>query len=82
MTALGNYFHKKSINKSEVARRTGLSKARITQLTNNEKTKITAKELYLIFLAIHVNPGDEFVNFHQDVKLKIDSPEPPIADKT
>lgn len=63
MTKLGEYFSKKSINKSEVARKTGLSKPRLTELTNNTQTKLRADELYLIALAIDVDPGNllEFV---------------------
>lgn len=56
MTNLGKYLFKKSVNKSEVSRRTGLSKARLNELTLNEKSKLRADELYLIALAIHVEP--------------------------
>lgn len=56
MTKLGEYLARKSINKSEVSRRTGLSKARISELTLNESTKLKAEELYLIALAIDVDP--------------------------
>ena len=58
MTRLGEYLAKKSINKSEVSRRTGISKARISELTLNESTKLRAEELYLISLAIDVDPCD------------------------
>ena len=56
MTQLGEYLAKKSINKSEVSRRTGISKARISELTLNNSTKLRAEELYLISLAIDVDP--------------------------
>lgn len=56
MTRLGEVFHKKSVNKAEVARKTGLSDARIGQLTNNTTTKLTAAELYLIARAIDEDP--------------------------
>ncbi|HBF20116.1 MAG TPA: DNA-binding protein, partial [Cryomorphaceae bacterium] len=58
MTPLGLYLAKKSINKAEVARRTGLSKSRISQLTSNESTQLRADELYLIALAIDAEPGE------------------------
>ncbi|MGN6212710.1 helix-turn-helix domain-containing protein [Parafilimonas sp.] len=63
MTKLGEYLAVKSVNKSEVARRSGLSKARINQLTLNDSTKLRADELYLIALAMGVNPCEllEFV---------------------
>lgn len=56
MTKLGIYLAKRATNKSEVARRTGLSKVRINELTLNENTKLKASELYLIALAIKVTP--------------------------
>lgn len=56
MTKLGLYLGKKSVNKAEISRRTGISKSRLTQLTSNESTKLRADELYLIALAMDVNP--------------------------
>ena len=56
MTKLGRYLAKRSVNKSEVSRRTGISKARISELTLNTSTKLRADELYLIALAINVDP--------------------------
>jgi len=56
MTPLGKYLLKRSINKSEVARKTGLSKVRMSELTLNTATKLRADELYLIALAINVDP--------------------------
>ncbi|SMG45061.1 helix-turn-helix domain-containing protein [Arenibacter troitsensis] len=58
MTNLGLYLAKKSINKAEVARRTGLSKSRLSQLSSNETTKLRVDELYLIALAIDVDPSE------------------------
>ena len=37
MTALGLYFSRKSINRSEVARKTGINKTRLSELSNQEK---------------------------------------------
>ena len=56
MTKLGKYLAKKSVNKSEVSRRSGISKARISELPHNTSTKLRAEELYLIALAINVEP--------------------------
>lgn len=69
MTELGLYLAKKSVNKAEIARRTGISKARITQLSNNPSTKLTAIELYKIALSISVNPGDLLMEICAAVKL-------------
>ncbi len=70
MTSLGLYLTKKSINKAEVARRTGISKSRLSQLSSNETTKLRADELYLIALAIDVDPCEVLNEVCGDVKLK------------
>jgi|TARA_B100000929_G_C15390135_1_gene380900 DNA-binding Xre family transcriptional regulator len=69
VTDLGLYLAKKSINKAEVARRTGISKSRLSQLSGNNSTQLRADELYLIALAIDVDPGEMFMELHQDLKL-------------
>jgi len=56
MTKLGEFLAKRSVNKSMVARRTGLSKARINELTLNTSSKLRAEELYLIAKAIDADP--------------------------
>jgi len=63
MTKLGEYLALKSVNKSEVSRKTGLSKARLNELTLNKSAHLRAEELYLIALAIDVNPCEmlEFI---------------------
>ncbi len=58
MTKLGIYLAQKSVNKSEVARKTGLSRARINELTLSERSHLRAEELYLIALAIDVAPAE------------------------
>lgn len=72
MTKLGEYLAQKSVNKSEVARKTGLTKARMNELTLNERSHLRAEELYLIALAIDVNPCDmlEDVCGHLRKKIK------------
>ena len=56
MTKLGLYLAKKSVNKAAVSRRTDISTSRLSELTLNDKTKLRADELYLIALAIDVDP--------------------------
>jgi DNA-binding Xre family transcriptional regulator len=70
MTALGLYLAKRSINKSDVSRKTGISKVRLSELTLNENTHLRSKELYLIALAIHVNPAEMFTALYKDLKLE------------
>jgi len=70
MTELGLYLAKRSINKSDVSRKTGISKVRLSELTLNETTHLRAKELYLIALAIHVEPAEMFLEIHKDICLE------------
>ena len=72
MTELGLYLAKRSINKSDVSRKTGISKVRLSELTLNESTHLRAKELYLIALAIHVDPAEMFVELYKKVSLDSD----------
>jgi len=72
MTKLGIYLAKKSVNKSEVARKTGLSSPRLSELCTNPKAKLRADELYLIALAIGAD-ASEMLNFVcSDLGLKSD----------
>lgn len=57
MTRFGQYLSKKSIKKAEVSRKTGISPSRLSELALNESTNLKAEELYLIALAIDVNPS-------------------------
>jgi len=70
MTILGEYLAQKSVNKSEVARKTGLSRARLNELTLHERSHLRAEELYLIALAIDVAPCDLLEALYGGVKLK------------
>lgn len=56
MTELGLFLSRKSINRSDVSRKTGLSKTRLSELANNDNAKLRVSELYLIALAIEVEP--------------------------
>lgn len=69
MTSLGLYLTKKSVNRAMVSRRTGISQARLSQLSSNESTKLRADELYLIALAIDVDPGELLKEVCKDLKL-------------
>lgn len=69
LTKLGEYFEKKSVNKASVARKTGLGKNRLTSVTTSETARLTADELYLIALAIEVDPGELLEYVCGDLKL-------------
>ncbi len=62
MTELGAFLSRKSVNRSDVSRKTGISKTRLSELSNNKSTKLRVDELYLIALAIDVDPC-EILNF-------------------
>ncbi|HPM31313.1 MAG TPA: helix-turn-helix transcriptional regulator [Chryseolinea sp.] len=63
MTKLGEFLAKKSINRASISRKTGISKTRLSELSNNASTKLRADELYLIALATESDPSEvlEFV---------------------
>lgn len=69
MTELGLFLAKKSVNRSDVARKTGISKTRLSELSNNKKTKLRVDELYLIALAIDIDPCQVFKEVCKDLKL-------------
>jgi len=70
MTKLGLFLAKKSASKAEIARKTGISKSRISELTLHDSTKLRAEELYLIALSIDVNPSELLEYVCDDLKLK------------
>ncbi|PKP21077.1 MAG: DNA-binding protein [Bacteroidetes bacterium HGW-Bacteroidetes-21] len=73
MTSLGSYLTKKSVNRAMVSRRTGISQARLSQLTSNESTKLRADELYLIALALDVDSGEMFKEIFKSIKLEMEN---------
>jgi len=72
MTKLGEYLNQKSVSKSEVSRKTGLSKARLSELSLKDSAKLRADELYLIALAIDTKPCDMLEALYGDSKMKFD----------
>jgi len=69
MTELGFYLSRKSVNRSDVARKTGISKTRLSELSNNTNTKLRADELYLIALAIDVDACEILKEICKDLQL-------------
>ena len=64
MTPLGLFLTKKSVNRAMVSRRTGISQARLSQ-----STKLRADELYLIALAIDIDPCELLKEVFKGLKL-------------
>lgn len=69
MTELGLFLSRKSVNRSDVSRKTGISKTRLSELTNNASTKLRVDELYLIALAIDVDPCEVMKEVCKELKL-------------
>lgn len=69
MTPLGLFLTKKSVNRAMVSRRSGISQARLSQLSSNESTKLRADELYLIALAIDIDPCELLKEVFKELKL-------------
>lgn len=70
MTELGQYLSKKSASKAEISKKTGISKSRMSELTLNESTQLRARELYLIALALDVDPCEMIQEIFKDLKLE------------
>lgn len=70
MTELGLFLSRKSINRSEVSRKTGISKTRLSELINNTATKLRVDELYLIAMAIDVDPCEVLKEICKDIQTK------------
>lgn len=70
MTTLGECMLKKSLNKANISRRTGIKATRLTHLRRKESTKLTAEELHLISLAIEVEPKEILSELYGYLKLK------------
>lgn len=69
MTELGLFLARKSVNRSDVSRKTGISKTRLSELSNNQNTKLRVDELYLIALAIDVEPAEVLNEICKELKL-------------
>lgn len=73
MTDLGLYLSRKSVNRSDVSRKTGISKTRLSELSNNKRTKLRVSELYLIALAIDVEPCEVLKEVCKKISIKEDN---------
>ena len=70
MTELGLFLSKRSVNRSDVARKTGISKTRLSELANNPSTKLRVDELYLIALAIGVEPCEVLKEVCRGIRIE------------
>lgn len=70
MTEIGKLLDKKSVNKAEISRRTGISASRLSELSLKNSTRLTAEELYLIALAIDIEPVEVLKEVCKHLKLE------------
>lgn len=73
MTEIGKLLDKKSVNKAEISRRTGISASRLSELSLKSSTRLTAEELYLIALAIDIEPAEVLEEVCKHLKLEINN---------
>lgn len=73
MTEIGKFLNKKSVNKAEISRRTGISTSRLSELSLKESTRLTVEELYLIALAIDTDPSIVLNEVCKNIKLENDN---------
>lgn len=71
MTEIGKLLDKKSVNKAEISRRTGISASRLSELSLKSSTRLTVEELYLIALAIDTKPSVILEEVCKHLKLEI-----------
>jgi hypothetical protein len=69
MTALGLYLAKKFINKAQLCRQTGITTNRMNALTLSDNAHLRAEELYLIALAMDIDPGNLIKDIFKQTKL-------------
>lgn len=69
-TKLGKYFEDRFVNRASLSRTTGLSPARLSELSNNEETVLKASEAYLICKALKFDVDDLFNEIFDHLQLK------------
>jgi DNA-binding Xre family transcriptional regulator len=79
MTPFGKFLEDRLVNKAALARKIGIRKSRLSQLSLDEDVSLHADELYLISLAINVDPGEMIKIICKDVVLP-DVQEPDIRE--
>lgn len=70
LNAFGEYLEKRSVNKAQVCKRTGIHPTRMTWLCYATVLYIRSSELQLIALAINVEPEKMQKDLFGDLKLK------------
>jgi len=82
LTELGKFLFLKSANKAAIYRKTSISETRLSLLSNDASTILTAEESYKIALAIDVEPGDLQRQVFKNVKLNSPEEQERLANKS
>jgi len=69
MTKLGEFLARRSISKASVAKKSGIPKQRMNDLTLKDTAKLRADELYLIALSIDIDPCELLTALCGDLQL-------------
>ena len=69
LTDFGLFLAQRSVNKSQVSAKTGISKTRMTRLTTQPNSHLRASELFLVALAIEVDACEMLKFLSKDLKL-------------
>lgn len=70
MTELGIFLSKKSVNRAEISRRTGISTSRLSELSRKETARLTAEEVVLIASAMDIDSAVLLNEVCKNVKLR------------
>ena len=70
MTKFGHFLNEKSLSRTLIAQKSGLTKQRISELAIKESSKMRADELYMIALAISMEPGDLLEALYSELRNK------------
>lgn len=69
MTKLGEFFKMRSVNRAGLSRKTGIGTTRLSQLANHKSARLQADELYLISLALKIDPNELLMYVCKGLKL-------------
>ena len=70
MTILGRFLAKKSINKASISRITGITTSRLSRLSNDSNSKLTAEELLLLTKALEISPNTLLIELFPNRQLQ------------
>jgi len=70
LTKFGEFLNPKLNSPALISKRTGISKARISSLSNDPTVGLLGEELFLFSLALNISPGEAWKELYEDSLLK------------